>query len=112
MKRFVSVIAVLSLVAVACAHATPPPAESAYVPPVDAGSAQAVNPVEAASPCGRACENLVKLHCQEGEVTPGGTRCYDVCVSAPKLIRTDCVAHATTVDALHSCNVRCESKKE
>lgn len=91
-------------------RSTCPPQEPdvVYVPPLavgDGGPSETV--AEATSTCGRACATLRKLGCAEGNPTPSGSRCYDVCTSAPKLLAVECVVGANSVADLKICNVRC-----
>lgn len=86
------------------------PKDLNYVPPLSTGDGGAETPVEAATPCGKACENLRKLGCAEGKATPAGTRCYDVCVQSPEMLSVSCVIAAKATSDLAACHVRCLPK--
>lgn len=91
-----------------CKNCPPPEPDVVYVPPLDAvADAGTEDPVEAQTTCGKACAKLRSFGCAEGHSTPSGGRCYDVCRSAPTLIRADCIAAATSRDSVQNCHVRC-----
>lgn len=64
----------------------------------------------ASSPCGRACENMRRLGCEEGQPSATGVSCYRVCLKQASLERVpaECWARAASVSELRQCGlVRC-----
>lgn len=64
----------------------------------------------AASPCGKACANLARLHCPEGSPTRAGVSCYRGCLSMAKQQRvpSSCWSLAKTPDDARACGgLRC-----
>jgi hypothetical protein len=59
------------------------------------------------SACERACSTLAELGCPEGQPTPRGKPCLEVCHQQAPLLRVDCVAEADTVEDVRQCSVRC-----
>ncbi len=81
-----------------CRPSTVPPPD--VVDDADADDARS-------SPCARACARLRALGCPEGDRSRSGASCVDVCQNAGALVDPACVARASTVEAVHTCNVRC-----
>jgi hypothetical protein len=64
------------------------------------------------SQCANACRVLDANKCREGETTPDGVTCLDLCkrLAPLGLIRSGCIALAQDVPDLHMCGVRCLNK--
>jgi hypothetical protein len=58
-------------------------------------------------PCAAACARLRDLRCPEGEPSPGGVSCEQVCAEVGELMATSCIVAAQDVPAIHRCSVRC-----
>ena len=69
------------------------------------------SPEAAASPCARACANLLRLGCPEGGVTKSGASCYRGCTHMVQLRRVPiaCWSGADSIDHLRACGpeLRC-----
>lgn len=83
---------------------SPPPLE---VSVDDAGASNEEEAFDAASPCAKACANLVKLGCAEGQPTVSGSACYTVCRNAAPLLKVSCVVDSKSLAEVQRCGVRC-----
>lgn len=58
-----------------------------------------------------ACKSLRALDCVEGfPLKEGGMQCEDYLPGVQDFIDVTCVRQATTIHAMHDCNVRCEQR--
>jgi hypothetical protein len=63
-------------------------------------------PRETPETCASACENFRKLGCEEGDPTPEGKTCEDVCTQAGQSyvgLDTQCVTRATSCEEARAC---------
>jgi hypothetical protein len=101
------VTAILPLALFGCGPRPTPPAPSPFDPYESVVSSGPHDP----SACPAACAAYVRFGCPEGETSPGGITCLAFC----KTLESDeymptyaaCASRATTLEALHHCNVRC-----
>lgn len=119
-------LAIAALLALAaCPPApVPPPPPDADAAPVDDAAAEAMPesaaPVDATPDralvttpsCGGACAVLAWVGCPEGNKTPKGRTCEEVCESTKAVpnvaLPTACVSVARTIDQVRKCGVKCK----
>lgn len=93
---------VLALLLIGACVTTPP----APVPPPSPG----YDP-PAPEACAAACEKLTELHCPEATPTRNGLSCRTICERVERggymSFRPKCIAGASSVETVRTCNVRC-----
>lgn len=110
MKKGIVVMAMVASLLMLAGCPQDPPVEPAIVvvPPLAVGADGGFETAaEATTPCGKACVKLRSYRCEEGFTTQDGARCIDVCKSAGKLLRVDCVVDAQSESDVKHCSVRC-----